>query len=88
MKKVKKRDFEINSKMLKSLGAEYYDGMANIDQLALQVKQTLAVQKVLWKETNDEKLFSMIRQCIINELFKVEERKLVRRTQEEIARKI
>lgn len=86
-KKVKKRDFNINCKMLTSLGAEYYDGLQNIDSLALQVKQTLAKSKTLWKETDDEKLYRMIKRCLIDELYKVEERKQVRRTQEEIARR-
>jgi len=41
----------------------------------------------MWKEVSDDKLYKMIKKCMIEELFKVEERKQVRRTQEEIARK-
>lgn len=87
-KKVKKRDFTLpKCKILKSLGAEYYDASQNIDQLALHVKQTMAQSKILWKELDNELLYHMIKKCMIDELFRIEERKHVRRTQEEIMRK-
>lgn len=65
-----------------------YDRPDDINLLVLAIKDSLDELKDKWKTLDKKKLTLMIKRCLINELWKLEERKHVRREQKEILRKI
>ena len=99
--KVKQRDFSqifSGNKMILQLGAEKYDTFNDISEIVLKVKETLEAQKIQWKgllniskvnpqPSEEKKLYFLIKKCLIEELWKLEDRKKVRRELEEKKRR-
>lgn len=80
------------------LGAEKYDTFNDISEIILKIKETLEKRKIQWKgllnisKTNpqpseEKKLYFLIKKCLIEELWKLEDRKKVRRELEEKKRR-
>ena len=87
MARCKPRDFRASPRMLKMLSGENYDRVEDINQLQLNVHDTITKLKKQWKTSDMEQLKAAIKKSVITELFKLEERKHVRREQAEIVRK-
>ena len=82
--KVKPRDFDIQSNMLKKLGATKYDQFDDINMLKLRLEEVVKEQMVTWKTVDMDKIKYLIKLCVISELNRIEERKYVRREQKVI----
>jgi hypothetical protein len=70
------------------LKAQDYDTKEDINLIVMAIKDTLEIVKKKWKSLDQQKLTGLIRKTLIIELWKLEERKHVRREQKEILRKI
>lgn len=85
--KAKPRDFDVNPKALREIGAQNYDKIEDMGQLQINVELALEKLRSQWKTIDEERLIYLICKITINELTIIEERKQVRFNQQEIDRK-
>jgi hypothetical protein len=85
--KAKPRDFNVDPKALKAIGAQNYDKLEDMGQLTINVELAIEKLRSQWKCIDEERLIYLIRKTTINELTIIEERKQVRIAQQEIDRK-
>lgn len=73
--------------MLDMLGAKNYDQLEDMRTVNVQLAETVKELKKKWRTNDMAEIKAKIRQCVVRELMRLEERKLVRREQAEIQRK-
>ena len=72
---------ERSEKMMGQLGCEDYDRYDDMSKLTLKITETLETNKIKWREYDENKVKELIRNQVVQELCRLEERKLVRRNQ-------
>jgi len=73
--------------LLSRIGCDHYDGVDDLQQLAIRIEEYIENLKVQWKIWELSKLKLLIRKVLVNEISKIEERKLTKREAAEIERK-
>jgi hypothetical protein len=76
MEKISK---EAIGKIMTQLGADDYDRHDDMSKLTIRITETLESNKIKWKIHDEEKAKLLIRNQIIQELSRLEERKLAKR---------
>ena len=77
--KVKPRDFNADLPILSTLGASHYDQADDLNELQFGLEKALKKFVKDWKTLDQDKISYLMKYGIVQEVMKVEERKAVRR---------